>query len=245
MLDITGTDTHADIRKLELVQKAGQLALDGRVEFKPVGWQLNASAREFNPGSLLPGWDGNVNLDATSKGVMQEAGPSGSLQLLKLDGNLRGRAIAGEGDIEFAAPSRLAGDLRLSSGKSRIAVQGNSGHDNEIDATIKLAVASLADWVPQAGGSLNGDFHVRGKWPALEIAGGADGRNLSFADHRIARLRVDAKSLTSAAGCKLGASASDLSLADTNPADRGGASVVGQHEVTLTARSEKSMPPSK
>jgi autotransporter translocation and assembly factor TamB len=164
VLDVQGTDARADIRKLQLVQKAGQLALDGHVQFQPVAWQLHAKAREFDPGMLLAGWNGKVNLDANTRGQMLEAGPSGSLQLLELNGDLRGRPIAGEGDIEFAAPSRLAGDLKLSSGKSRVAVKGNATSGNEVDATVKLAVTSLADWVRTRQVAGAGDRRC-GRWP--------------------------------------------------------------------------------
>ena len=117
MLEVGGTDRRADIKKLELKQAAGQLALSGTVEFQPVAWNLYAKASEFNPGKLLVGWDGHVNLDANTRGVLAEAGPEGSLQIATLSGVLRGRPIAGEGAIEFAAPSRLTGDLRCALGR--------------------------------------------------------------------------------------------------------------------------------
>jgi translocation and assembly module TamB len=192
VLDVKGTDKRVDIRELDLTQRAGRLGVKGNVEFAPVAWQLTAKARDFNPGELLAGWPGRVNLDATTRGVVAEAGPQGSLNIASLAGELRGRPIAGEGDIEFAAPSRLEGDLQLSSGKSRVAVTGNATNGNEVDATVKLAVASLNDWVPDTAGSLTGDFRVRGRWPELRIAGRADGRALAFAENRASRLRVDA-----------------------------------------------------
>ncbi|HEX6636279.1 MAG TPA: translocation/assembly module TamB domain-containing protein [Steroidobacteraceae bacterium] len=191
-LDLSGTDARADIRKLELAQKAGRLAVDGHVEFEPVAWQLAVMARDFNPGELLAAWPGRVNMDASTRGVLAEAGPQGSLRIDSLSGQLRGRPIAGEGDLEFAAPSRLAGDLRLSSGRSRVAVRGTAASGNQVDATVELSVASLNDWLPDTAGSLSGDFRVRGKWPELEIAGTADGRALAFAENHVARLRVNA-----------------------------------------------------
>lgn len=193
VIDVAGTDQRVDIRTLDLTQRAGRLAVKGNVEFQPVAWQLTANARDFNPGELLAAWPGRVNLDASTRGVLADAGPRGSLSIASLSGQLRGRPIAGEGDIEFAAPSRLEGDLRLSSGKSRVAVTGNATDQNQVDATVKLAVASLNDWVPDTAGSLTGDFRVRGRWPELDIAGVADGRSLAFAGNRVARLHVDAR----------------------------------------------------
>ena len=78
-------------------------------------------------------------------------------------------------------------------------VRGGSTGGNDVDATVKLTLASLGDLVPDTSGSLNGDFHVRGSWPALKITGTAEGKALAFAENRIARLHVDA-SVAIAAG---------------------------------------------
>lgn len=191
-LDVTGTDARMDIRTMTLAQRAGRLALNGHVEFQPVSWQLALNARDFNPGELLADWQGRVNLDARTRGMLAEAGPNGSLAIASLSGELRGRPIAGGGTVEFAAPSKFAGDLQLSSGRSRVAVRGNAANGNELDATVKLAIASLADWVPDTGGSLTGDFRVRGKWPQLRIAGTADGKALGMGENQVAKLHVTA-----------------------------------------------------
>jgi translocation and assembly module TamB len=193
VLDITGTDMLANIKQLELKQRAGQFALNGTVRFKPeIGWDLKAQARDFNPGELLAEWKGRVNLDVSSEGKLAETGPSGTLHIASLSGELRGRPIAGDGDIEFAAPSKLAGDLRVASGKSRITVKGSSADRNQIDATVDLAIASLSDWVPRTQGSLTGHFTVRGVWPKLTIAGVADGKSLGMGENTVAMVHVDA-----------------------------------------------------
>ena len=192
VIDASGTDKRADLRQLELRQSAGHLTLSGTVEFEPVAWSLYAKASEFNPGALLAEWPGRLNIDASTRGVLAEAGPRGSLQIATLSGVLRGRPIAGEADLEFVAPSRLTGDLRLSSGKSRIAVSGNAADAKRIDATVELAVASLGDWVPKTQGSLTGRFTVRGEWPRLTIAGSADGKSVGMGENNIAKLHVDA-----------------------------------------------------
>ena len=192
LVDASGTDARADFRQLELRQNGGLLALSGSVEFKPVAWSLYAKASDFNPGALLADWPGRLNIDAHSRGVLAESGPRGSLQIATLSGELRGRPIAGEGDVEFAAPSTLVGDLRVSSGKSRVTVKGSSANRNQIDATVGLEMASLGDWVPKAQGSLKGEFTVRGVWPKLTIAGVADGQSLGMGENQIAKVHVDA-----------------------------------------------------
>ena len=192
VLDVSGTDELVNIRQMELRQRAGQFALSGTVRFVDKGWDLKAQARDFNPGELLAEWKGRVNLDVSSEGKLAEAGPSGTLHIASLSGELRGRPIAGEGDLEFAAPSKLAGNLRVASGKSRITVKGSSADRNQIDATVDLSIASLNDWVPDTRGSLTGRFTVRGVWPKLTIGGAADGKSLGMGENQIAKVHVDA-----------------------------------------------------
>lgn len=215
VLNVNGTATRAELKQLDLAQRAGKLALTGTVDFEPVvGWDLKARAREFNPGELLADWNGKVNLDASTRGQLAEAGPSGTLRIESLSGTLRGRPISGGGELEFAAPTRLAGDLQLSSGKSRISVKGSSADRQQIDASVELAIASLNDWVPDSQGSLTGKFRVRGVWPKLTIAGTADGKAVGMGDAQIAKLHLDASVETPLdPSGKLTATATELSAA--------------------------------
>lgn len=241
-IDVQGTDKRADVRQLRLSQAAGRLTAQGNVEFQPVAWQLYVSARDFDPGKLLAAWDGSINLDANTRGVLAEAGPQGSLAIARLDGTLRGRPIAGEGNVEFAAPARLEGDLRVSSGRSRVAVRGRSTEGQRVEATVSLAVASLADWVPDTAGSLSGEFQVRGAWPKLTIAGAAEGRSLALAENRIARVtvRADVASPLDPSGT-LAIQARDLAAAGFRFASVvvEGSGNQQRHEVDLTADSEQ------
>ena len=49
-----------------------------------------------------------------------------AVRLAETLATLRGRPLAGHGDLDFAAPSKLAGDLSLSSGRSRLAVRATT-----------------------------------------------------------------------------------------------------------------------
>ena len=192
LVDASGTDARVELRQLELQQDAGRFALSGTVEFKPVAWSLDARANDFNPGVLLAQWPGKLNIDASTRGAFTDAGPRGSLRIATLSGTLRGRPLAGQGDIDFAAPATLTGALSVSSGRSRVSVKGSSAEGNQVDATVALEIASLGDWLPDSQGSLTGQFKVRGAWPKLTIAGTADGKSLGLAENSIAKLHLEA-----------------------------------------------------
>jgi translocation and assembly module TamB len=193
VLDVLGTDRDARFKVLDLKQRAGTLVVRGAVAFSPeIGWDLNAKARDFDPGVFAAGFNGRVNLDVMTTGQMSDAGPGGTLRIDSLSGTLRGRPVAGKGTLVLTAPSKLEGDVELSSGRSRVAVVGHAAGENRLDATVQLAVASLNDWVPDTAGSLTGRFRVRGTWPDLTIAGSAQGRKLAYGDNRVEILEVDA-----------------------------------------------------
>ncbi|MEO8923928.1 MAG: translocation/assembly module TamB domain-containing protein, partial [Caldimonas sp.] len=82
------------------------------------------------------------------------------------------------------------GTLSVASGKSRVDVTGRGG--NHTDATIKLAIASLGDWLPNAGGHLDGQFNVRGKWPKLSVTGNAHGAQIAGGTTHIGTLDLNA-----------------------------------------------------
>jgi translocation and assembly module TamB len=180
VIDVKGTDRQATIHALEVTQRAGRLSLAGSVEFKPrVAWDVSARADDFNPGAFAAQWPGRIDLDFATRGELAEQGPRGQVRIASLSGELRGRPLDGKGQLEFAAPSRLAGNLAVSSGKSRVSVRGDAGE--AINAKVNLQVASLNDWAPNTRGSLTGQFRVRGAWPKLAIEGSAGGKSLALA----------------------------------------------------------------
>ena len=179
VLAVNGTPRAATLERLDISQAAGTLALRGKVGFEaPMSWDLTAQTDDFNPGTFLAQWPGRIDLDLATQGELAETGPRGHVHIRTLQGELRGRPLVGGGQLEFAAPSRLAGDLALSSGQSRVAITGRSGDRKDIDATVDLRIASLNDWAPGTKGRLMGRFQVSGVWPGLKIAGAADGSGL-------------------------------------------------------------------
>src|SRR5690606_38727821 len=84
----------------------------------------------------------------------------------------------------------VEGTLRMDSGRSRVEVVGHGG--GRTDADVRLAIASLADWMPDASGALDGTFRIRGEWPKLAVAGSAHGSALALGDTRIEAFDLDA-----------------------------------------------------
>ncbi len=191
-LDVDGTPQTITLKQLALKQKKGGLDAQGTITLQPtVGWKLSATAKQLDPGAFAADWPGALDFDLASDGKLTDKGPDATIRLGTLAGTLRKRAISGKADLRIQPEFVIDGTLSLASGKSRIDVAGR-GAEQRTDATIKLAIATLGDWMPDAGGALNADVRVQGQWPQLAIAGTANGSRLAVGDSRIGSLKLDA-----------------------------------------------------
>lgn len=237
-LRLEGTPEVITLHQLALQQPNGGLDAKGTIELQPgIAWDLVANARRFDPGAYAADWPGALDFELASKGRMTDQGPDATLLLSKLGGTLRKRPVSGSADLALEPGYVVDGKLDLVSGKSRIAVIGRGG--DRTDAAVTLAIASLGDWLPDAGGALEGDFRVQGQWPALAVDGAARGSRLAFGDTRIGSLdlRATLDSIQPPRG-RVDLGATDLSTAglvfDTLELDGSGSAE--RHDLELSAK---------
>jgi translocation and assembly module TamB len=186
-LDLDGTPQSITLTQLALKQTRGGLDARGTVTLEPaLGWQLTAKADKLDPGAFAADWPGALDFDLTTNGTLTDNGPDATIKLDRLGGSLRKRPVSGSADLAIKPGYIVDGKLSLASGKSRIEAIGRGG--NQTDATITLAIATLADWLPDAGGALDGTFRVQGKWPQLAINGNAHGAKIALGETRIESL---------------------------------------------------------
>jgi translocation and assembly module TamB len=188
-LDLAGTPEKIGLRQLELKQPKGGLNAVGDILLKPqVGWKLDAKASQFDPGAFAAQWPGALTFALSTNGNVDKDGPRGSIKLDQLGGTLRQRPVGGSGEIAFAPPLNLDGNLNLASGNSHVNLRGKGGR--ETNATVDLAIASLGDWLPQAGGNLHGTITIQGAWPKLDVDGELHGARLAFASTHVEALEL-------------------------------------------------------
>jgi translocation and assembly module TamB len=190
-LDVDGTQELISIKQLALKQAQGGLDAHGEVKLKPaLGWDIAAKASKLDPGAFAKAWPGALDFDLATQGTQTGDGPDATIKLDKLGGTLRKKPVSGQADLRVKPGHVVDGTLNLASGKSRVDVTGAGGKDT--DATIKLAIASLGDWLPDSGGRLDGQFRVHGKWPALAVDGRAHGAQIANGTTHLDTLDVDA-----------------------------------------------------
>ena len=191
-VDLAGTPQAIDLRALKLVQRNGGLDASGTIGLQPqVSWKLDAMAKRFDPGAMFAGWNGAMDFTLTTEGRITPRGPEAALKLDKVAGTLRQRSIAGsKADLAITPGNLLQGSLLLVAGQSRIRAVGE--HGKRTNATVMLDVASLGDWMPNASGTLQGQFTIKGAWPKLAIAGQLHGSDLRNGAQSIDALQLTA-----------------------------------------------------
>ena len=188
-LNLDGTAQLVTLHTLQLKQAQGGLQAHGTLTLPPnLAWQVEASADQLDPGQLFAGWNGALDFDIASRGSMTKNGPEATLDIRRLAGRLRERALAGSGRLHLSADDVVDGQLQLASGGSSIGLTARPGASN--DAGLQLAIASLGDWLPNASGRLDGHFSLRGKLPKLSINGQLHGQSLAWQQQRIDTLRL-------------------------------------------------------
>ncbi len=237
-LELDGTPEKIALHRLELKQPQGSLSASGEIVLQPqVGWSLDARADRFDPGALAAQWPGSLTFALSTNGKVDKDGPSGKLRLDKLTGTLRKRPLGGDGEIAFAPPLSVDGALNLSSGNSHVALRGKGG--TQTDASVNLAVTSLGDWLPQAGGSVQGDISIKGAWPKLAVGATIHGARIAYADSHIDAfdLVVQAHDVAAAPGGSVALKATRVASAgylfDTLTLDADGDQ--GKHSIKLAA----------
>lgn len=190
-LDVDGTPDAVTLHTVELKQANGNLGASGLLTLKPaLAWKLDVEGNRFDPGQLLAEWPGALNLDLSTEGRLVDDQPLGTLSLRKLDGTLRRRPLRGNGDLTLKPHEVVNGTLDLASGGSTIRLDAKG--DTANDATLKLAIASLGDWLPDAGGRVQGDITARGNVPKLAVTAALRGSTIVYAGQKVDALTVDA-----------------------------------------------------
>jgi translocation and assembly module TamB len=190
-VDLDGTQDLITLHQLALKQPRGGLDASGTLVLKPaLGWDITARADRLDPGAFAADWPGAIDFDLASQGTLTDRGPDATVKLDRLGGTLRQRALSGHVDLAVKPGYVVDGTLDLAAGGSRIRATGSGGQ--QTDAAIELAIDSLGDWLPHAGGRVEGNFRVAGRWPALAVKGTAHGAKIAMSGAHVATLDVQA-----------------------------------------------------
>lgn len=183
---IDGTPDELRFDSITLKQAAGALEGAGTLALgNDPRWDFKARATGVDPGTLLAEWPGSLGFELATEGAWTDDGARGHVLLQDLAGTLRGRAIAGDADVDIAPGWAIDGRAELRSGGSVATLQGQRG--DATDATLVLRIASLDDLFPGAAGKLDARLRAQGRWPHLAVQGDANASALAWDGTRVER----------------------------------------------------------
>lgn len=142
------------LESLALTTDGGVLSLDGVVGAVD-GDEVALRARGLDPARFLPGWPGALDADLEWRGRLRDGPATGTLELQRLDGTLRGRALSGTGRLQFDDGVPGASTLQLAAGRARFSATLEAGART---GTARLDVPDLGDLAPGVAGRLEADW---------------------------------------------------------------------------------------
>lgn len=230
----------------------GRLTARGRVDWAPqVAWRLAVETEDLNPGAYpfpepaaAPDLAGRLTAELNTEGRLRDGLPELSVDIQRLDGQLRDRPLSARGRLEMApgpqGPRFLARDLRLASGRNRVSLDGRI--DQSVDLAFEIEAPDLSELQLPPGAELAGTITGQGRLggsleqPTLQAKLAAKG--LAYQDYRLDQLALDAdwteqggRILLNALGADLGGNRveqAELQL-DGRPED---------HRLAVSARAE-------
>lgn len=159
-----------------VVQAAEFRTLDGRVLISgsldwhgPLRFHLDLLGEQLNPATLAADWPGRLDLNARVQGLLADQGTEIDLELLRTSGTLRAYPVQASGGIELRGERVKLRGLNLSSGPSKVHLQGRAAPD--LDLALELQAPELAALWPGLSGSAQARGQVAGSYsdPQLTI----------------------------------------------------------------------------
>jgi len=146
---------------LQLQSGSSLLALDGALTATPDATPLRLRLQQFDPALLLPDWPGTIDADLVWTGAYGDLGLEGELRIERLQGELRARALHGQGVVVLAEGVLDRVEADLVSGASSLRAQRS-------DAASPLALAlvspDLADLWPDWHGQVQATARIDRDW---------------------------------------------------------------------------------
>ncbi|PID34094.1 MAG: hypothetical protein CR976_02085, partial [Thiotrichales bacterium] len=145
---------------VSLAGDGGNVDLSGELQWSPfLKWNLQGVAENIKPEYFDEAMKGVVNLTLTSSGNL-EGEPEASLQLAKLEGELRGLPLKAELEAEVKDNGLLLSKFEVLLGDNHLVASGEANKGSAID--WRLNAPRLEQLHPDISGTLVGDGALSG-----------------------------------------------------------------------------------
>ena len=151
-------------------------------------WDLALVLDGINPGAWHPDWPGRLAAQLQVTGGLRAEQLHNRLQLQHLEGELRGHALQGRGQLLQDGEQLVVEDLELRSGEARLALQGQLGEQWRAD--WRLDIPDLAELLPGGRGHLTGSGEMSGPRQQPRVQARLEGAGLAWESHAVGTLAL-------------------------------------------------------
>ncbi|WP_224417027.1 MULTISPECIES: translocation/assembly module TamB domain-containing protein [unclassified Modicisalibacter] len=177
---------------LSLASADGALISHGEARWSPsLDVTASVNLQRFSLDAVTQAVSGTLDGDVRAHFAMRDAGWQLDVPQLTIDGTLQDRALSLEAKLNGGSDMHWQIDtLDLRQGRNRLTAQGHIA--DRLDMQGRLDAPALDSLLPALGGSAKGNFSLAGTLDAPQVRATLEGRDLRYADQRVARVSLDA-----------------------------------------------------
>lgn len=174
-----GTPSTFAVERLYGETLDGRVRARGEIGWDPsLSWSLVATADRINPGAFVDRLPGLLGAEVVTRGTQQDGEWNADLQLVRLDGRLRGQPFDAFADVRLAGDAVQLDTLVVRAGTAELAAAG--GVSDEWDMAWRLDAPELSTVYADAAGRLAGAGTVKGARSAPMVRVELSGDSLAF-----------------------------------------------------------------
>lgn len=236
----TGTHNHITIPQLTMTTLQGNITGDAKVAWQPkLLINSDLAISNIETAWLHHDWPGELDARLSIRSIQQDAATRIKFSLSQVQGNLRDHPLAGRAHGEWYGNGLLLNDMELTVGEGRLHASGSLAE--KLDLKFKISAEDMNHLLPDSGGKLKLQGHLRGSRAKPSLAFQVNAEKLQYMSYSAEQLVIDAD---------LGLSAQDRFYLDLQAVDVGIPAgqwqslkvqlngTTGTHELTIDARNK-------
>ncbi len=212
---IDGNADGLQFRDTQLSLLEGLLTVEGQLDWlEEFTWQATVNGAGINPAAWQPQWPGQFNFQVSSSGSLEKDTLRGKVDLISLDGQLRGYPVQASGKIELDGDQLEIDHLSLQAAGSSMLASGR--YADTVDIGFTLQAVDLAALWPDASGTIEAKGRLSGNRLHPSVQFNLRGDTIALNDVKLGSVTADAQGNLAADGSlQARIKATDLIVADT------------------------------
>jgi translocation and assembly module TamB len=178
-VDLKGDTSGMQITEARINHKETELKGKGQLGWKDVfTWQAELTGRQINPELYDPQWPGRLSFEAYTSGQLRDGEVKADVDLVELDGELRGFPVFAKGKIEIDGNEFAVDTLSIQSSDSSLQAFGKVA--DLIDIDFKMESSELNTVWPGLSGSMAAAGRLSGSRAQPEFQFDMSGDNIAL-----------------------------------------------------------------